>query len=156
MIDFFFQQLLSLFPHFYFSHRHSLTHLLIELFFSSIILHTLGAPIKGESVPIRLHLSKLNLTPTYRTVNNVFSIKYYINLVLIDEEDRRYFKQQEVTFWRSEMNEKELTTHEKTKKMCFLPKSYDIKKEAKNDEKKIVVKNETLLVNEESTTTKLP
>ena len=119
-------------------------------------MHILGAPIKGESVPIRLHLSKLNLTPTYRTVNNVFSVKYYINLVLIDEEDRRYFKQQEITFWRSEMNEKVLTTTEKNTKMCFLSTSYGIKKEEKNDEKKIIVKDEILLVNEDNSTTKLP
>jgi vacuolar protein sorting-associated protein 26 len=59
-----------------------------------------GAPIKGETIPIRLFLSPLAITPTYRSVNNVFSVKYYLNLVLIDEEDRRYFKQQEVVFWR--------------------------------------------------------
>jgi vacuolar protein sorting-associated protein 26 len=59
-----------------------------------------GAPVKGECVPIRLFLSSLDLTPTYRSVNNVFSVKYYLNLVLVDEEDRRYFKQQEVIFWR--------------------------------------------------------
>jgi len=59
-----------------------------------------GAPIKGECVPIRLFLEPLDLTPTYRSVNNVFSVKYYLNLVLVDEEDRRYFKQQEVVFWR--------------------------------------------------------
>lgn len=59
-----------------------------------------GAPIKGECVPIRLFLSNLDITPTYRSVNNVFSVKYYLNLVLVDEEDRRYFKQQEVIFWR--------------------------------------------------------
>lgn len=68
-----------------------------------------GAPIKGECVPIRLFLSHLDLTPTYRSVNNVFSVKYYLNLVLIDEEDRRYFKQQEVIFWRRS-NENEPTT----------------------------------------------
>lgn len=59
-----------------------------------------GAPVKGECVPIRLFLNTLDLTPTYRMVNSVFSVKYYLNLVLIDEEDRRYFKQQEVVFWR--------------------------------------------------------
>jgi vacuolar protein sorting-associated protein 26 len=60
-----------------------------------------GAPVKGETVPIRLYLTPLtSLTPTYRSVNNVFSVKYYLNLVLIDEEDRRYFKQQEITLWR--------------------------------------------------------
>ena len=59
-----------------------------------------GAPVKGEVIPIRLFLSPLELTPTYRSVCGTFSVKYFLNLVLIDEEDRRYFKQQEVTFWR--------------------------------------------------------
>jgi vacuolar protein sorting-associated protein 26 len=59
-----------------------------------------GAPVKGECVPIRMFLSHLDLTPTYRGVNQIFSVRYYLNLVLIDEEDRRYFKQQEITFWR--------------------------------------------------------
>jgi len=27
-------------------------------------------------------------------------LKYYLNLVLVDEDDRRYFKQQEITLWR--------------------------------------------------------
>lgn len=62
-----------------------------------------GAPIKGEIIPIRLFLSPLTLTPTHRSVNNTFSVKYYLNLVLIDEEDRRYFKQQEIILWRKEM-----------------------------------------------------
>lgn len=61
-----------------------------------------GAPVKGETIPIRLFLSSYDLTPTYRSVNNVFSVKYYLNLVLVDEEDRRYFKQQEVVFWRKQ------------------------------------------------------
>lgn len=67
-----------------------------------------GAPVKGECVPIRLYLKPLEkLTPTYRSVNNVFSVKYYLNLVLIDEEDRRYFKQQEIILWRKDMDEVE-------------------------------------------------
>jgi hypothetical protein len=48
----------------------------------------------GESIPIRLFLSPYDLTPTYKLVHNKFSVKYYLNLVLVDEEDRRYFKQQ--------------------------------------------------------------
>ncbi|KAK4480526.1 hypothetical protein RD792_013602 [Penstemon davidsonii] len=59
-----------------------------------------GAPVRGESIPIRLFLSPYELTPTYRNINNKFSVKYYLNLVLVDEEDRRYFKQQEVTIYR--------------------------------------------------------
>ncbi|PIA37539.1 hypothetical protein AQUCO_03000250v1 [Aquilegia coerulea] len=59
-----------------------------------------GAPVRGESIPIRLFLSPYELTPTYRNTNNKFSVKYYLNLVLVDEEDRRYFKQQEITVYR--------------------------------------------------------
>ncbi|KAK9145723.1 hypothetical protein Sjap_005626 [Stephania japonica] len=67
-----------------------------------------GAPVRetsasvsaGESIPIRLFLSPYDLTPTYRNINNKFSVKYYLNLVLVDEEDRRYFKQQEITVYR--------------------------------------------------------
>ena len=52
-----------------------------------------GAPVKGECIPIRFYLASVtDLTPTYENVNRRFSVKYYINLVLIDEEDRRYFK----------------------------------------------------------------
>jgi len=59
-----------------------------------------GAPVKGESIPVRLFLNQFELTPTYRDIQNKFSVKYYLNLVLIDEDDRRYFKQQEITLWR--------------------------------------------------------
>ena len=50
--------------------------------------------IQGENIPIRLFLNGYDLTPTMRDVNKKFSVRYYLNLVLIDEEDRRYFKQQ--------------------------------------------------------------
>lgn len=33
-------------------------------------------------------------------MHNKFSVKYYLNLVLVDEEDRRYFKQQEIQLYR--------------------------------------------------------
>lgn len=52
-----------------------------------------GAPVRGETIPIRLFLSGFELTPTFRDVNKKFSVRYYLNLVLIDEENRRYFKQ---------------------------------------------------------------
>jgi len=59
-----------------------------------------GAPVRGESIPIRLFLAPYELSPSYKNVHNKFSVKYYLNLVLVDEEDRRYFKQQEITLWR--------------------------------------------------------
>jgi len=62
-----------------------------------------GAPVRGESIPIRLFLSPYELTPTFKNVHNKFSVKYYLNLVLVDEEDRRYFKQQEIHIWRKSL-----------------------------------------------------
>lgn len=59
-----------------------------------------GAPVKGESIPIRVFLAGCNLTPTMRDINKKFSVRYFLNLVLMDMEDRRYFKQQEITLWR--------------------------------------------------------
>ena len=50
--------------------------------------------VLGESIPIRLFLSGYELTPTMRDVNKKFSVRYHLNLVLVDEEERRYFKQQ--------------------------------------------------------------
>lgn len=61
-----------------------------------------GAPARGESIPIRLYLSPYALTPTYENVHNKFGVKYSINLVLVDEEDRRYFKQQDIKLYRLE------------------------------------------------------
>lgn len=65
-----------------------------------------GAPVRGESIPIRLFLSPHALTPTYKNVHNKFSVKYFLNLVLVDEEDRRYFKQQEIHLWRKTLKPK--------------------------------------------------
>jgi vacuolar protein sorting-associated protein 26 len=59
-----------------------------------------GAPARGEIIPIRMHLAPYELTPTYPNVHNRFGVKYMLNLVLVDDEDRRYFKQQEVRLYR--------------------------------------------------------
>ncbi|KAG7668997.1 hypothetical protein Ndes2437B_g06734 [Nannochloris sp. 'desiccata'] len=59
-----------------------------------------GAPVRGEVIPIRLHLAPYDLTPSYPNVHNKYGVKYSINLVLVDEEDRRYFKQQEINLVR--------------------------------------------------------
>lgn len=64
-----------------------------------------GAPVRGEMIPVRLYLKGIpaDLTPTYHAENNRFSVRYFLNLVLVDEEDRRYFKQQEIILWRKEL-----------------------------------------------------
>ena len=62
-----------------------------------------GAPVRGECIPVRIYLSGFDLSPTYKSVQNRVSVKYFLNLVLVDEEDRRYFKQQEVVLWRKKI-----------------------------------------------------
>lgn len=63
-----------------------------------------GCPVRGERIPLRLYLSGLSdLSPSYPNVANSFSVRYFLNLVLVDEEDRRYFKQQEITLWRKDL-----------------------------------------------------
>lgn len=59
-----------------------------------------GAPTKNEIVPIRFFLSPYELTPTYANVNNKFSVQYFINLVLYDSNDKRYYKQHEIFLYR--------------------------------------------------------
>ncbi|CAH8833603.1 unnamed protein product [Trichobilharzia szidati] len=59
-----------------------------------------GAPVRGESIPIRLFLHIYGLSPTMRDVHRKFSVRYFLNLVLLDEEDRRYYKQQEIILYR--------------------------------------------------------
>ncbi|CEP24113.1 unnamed protein product [Cyberlindnera jadinii] len=58
-----------------------------------------GSPVKGETIPIRMFLGGYELTPTTKT--NLFSVKNYISLVIIDEDGRRYFKQSEIVLFRT-------------------------------------------------------
>ncbi|MGH0138402.1 UNVERIFIED_CONTAM: hypothetical protein FKN15_066376 [Acipenser sinensis] len=71
----------------------------INVFEVSLLIFTFLF-VQGESIPIRLFLAGYDLTPTMRDVNKKFSVRYFLNLVLVDEEDRRYFKQQEIVLWR--------------------------------------------------------
>jgi vacuolar protein sorting-associated protein 26 len=43
-------------------------------------------------------LGGYDLTPTMKDVQRKFSVRYFLNLVLVDEEERRYFKQQVMSF----------------------------------------------------------
>ncbi|KAJ6083995.1 Vacuolar protein sorting-associated protein 26 [Penicillium sp. IBT 16267x] len=56
--------------------------------------------VAGETIPIRLFLGGFDLTPTFRDVNKKYSTRYYLSLVLIDEDARRYFKQSEIALYR--------------------------------------------------------
>ena len=65
-----------------------------------------GAPIRGERVPVRMFLQGLDLAPSLANVAGCLSVRYFLNLVLVDEEDRRYFKQCEVTLYRAALSER--------------------------------------------------
>ncbi|CDR97324.1 vacuolar protein sorting-associated protein 26 family protein, putative [Babesia bigemina] len=62
-----------------------------------------GSPVKGECIPVRIYLTGLDLCPTYKNVQNKLTVKHYINLLIVDEDDRRYFKKQEIEFWRDRL-----------------------------------------------------
>jgi len=90
-----------------------------------------GAPVRGESIPIRVFLAGYELTPTMRDINKKFSVRYFLNLVLMDTEDRRYFKQQEITLWRKgdKVRKSNIQTHQaqvsdETRSMERFPQLY--------------------------------
>lgn len=62
-----------------------------------------GCPKKDEQIPIRLYLGGYDMTPTMKNIGNKFNVKYFLNLVLVDEDDRRYFKQQEIQIFRKKI-----------------------------------------------------
>ena len=59
-----------------------------------------GSPVKKDKIPFRLYLNSYSLTPTYRNVGNVFSVKYYVKLVIGDFENNTFFKQTEIKLFR--------------------------------------------------------
>lgn len=65
-----------------------------NVFVNTVFIVVMSSKPAGESIPIRLFLSGYELTTTMRDINKKFSVRYYLNLVLVDEEERRYFKQQ--------------------------------------------------------------
>ena len=78
----------------------------MKLWYSVVILGWISNSwlfdfIKGEIIPIRLYLSSFDLAPTYRDINKKFSTRYFLNLVLVDEDNRKYFKQQEISIYRT-------------------------------------------------------
>jgi vacuolar protein sorting-associated protein 26 len=41
-----------------------------------------------------------DLSPTMIKINNKFSVNYFLQVVLIDEMNRKYFKQNEIKLYR--------------------------------------------------------
>jgi len=59
-----------------------------------------GNPETGDIIPIRMFLGSYELCPSYINTNNVFSVRYFLKIVVIDENDGSFFKQQEIVLWR--------------------------------------------------------
>lgn len=60
-----------------------------------------GPPRRHDSIPFRLPLANLrDLTPTLRDVEKSASLLYFVNLIMYDDQGRRYFKQQEIELHR--------------------------------------------------------
>lgn len=102
-----------------------------------------GAPVKGENIPIRLFLGAFDLSPTMRDTQRKFSVRYFLNLVLFDEEERRYFKQQEIILWRKNELDQEKNSAEQYS-------HYDGRQnEQKNEEKNFKTPKEKVDPNED-------
>lgn len=74
-----------------------------------------GPPNRGEEIPLRMHLKPYSdsgkLTPTMKEVAKRFSVRYFLHLKLVDEDERTYYKQQEIQLWRRPTEEMGLNTY---------------------------------------------
>lgn len=62
-----------------------------------------GCPVSEEVIPVRFYLGSIsNLTPTMEGVNNKFSIKYFINICIYDDQNRKFFKPSEIVLYRDD------------------------------------------------------
>ena len=59
-----------------------------------------GGPYRNETIPFRFFLEPYHLTPSYIDVSGYFSVRYYLNLVIKDNQNNRYFKQKEIFLYR--------------------------------------------------------
>jgi len=76
-----------------------------------------GPPTKGEQIPLRVYLKPYTkagkLTPTMKDIAKRFSVRYYLHLKLMDEDERTYYKQQEIVLWRKPDDSLGLNTYQR-------------------------------------------
>ncbi|EAL46790.1 vacuolar sorting protein 26, putative [Entamoeba histolytica HM-1:IMSS-B] len=61
-----------------------------------------GAPIKGEKIPIRIPLRGVPLTPSYNNIGGLFSTEYFISVVVIDSDGRRFFSETLIKLYKTD------------------------------------------------------
>ena len=115
-----------------------------------------GGPYKNETIPFRFFLSPYNLTPTYVDVAGYFSVRYFLNLVIKDQNNNRYFKQKEIFLYRLYLNKEQKNKYnnneiEHLKDFITEPidygdyfSSFDVNEDDKNDNDEDTKKNEKL------------
>lgn len=62
-----------------------------------------GKPDVDDIVPIRMHIGCYDLCPTYNNVSNYMSVRYFLKIVIIDDEDKMYSRDQEIYLWRKHL-----------------------------------------------------
>lgn len=97
-----------------------------------------GSPIKSEVVPVRMYLGQFDLTPTYKNIDGIGSVRYFLDLGLYDEDERRYFKQHEIYLWR----DREENLLDKNQSNFISPYFEKLKKELQIEEEAAALKEE--------------
>jgi vacuolar protein sorting-associated protein 26 len=59
-----------------------------------------GSPNESDIIPIRMYLDCYELTPSYKLNDFDASVEYFLKFVVIDNNDKNYFKQQDIFLWR--------------------------------------------------------
>ena len=58
-----------------------------------------GQPYKGDVIPFRMYLTGRGLTPSIKRAEG-FGVNYYVKILVILENDKLLYKNQEVILWR--------------------------------------------------------
>lgn len=60
-----------------------------------------GQPFEGDIIPFRMYLNGRNVSVTIKTAN-LFSLNYYIKFMVLLENEKVLYKNQEIILWRKE------------------------------------------------------
>lgn len=82
-----------------------------------------GPAYGGDIIPVHLDLASVKdrLGPTLKLVNKMFSIRYFVAVILRDTENRKYYKQVEIELVKSAPSTKSPEENEWTKELDAFP-----------------------------------
>lgn len=60
-----------------------------------------GNPEEQDIIPFRLFLDCYSLSTSFKNLDNIFSVKYYLKFVIIDSNEKEYFQHHEIYIWRN-------------------------------------------------------